>query len=282
MLGRSLCRFRGDGPGIRTGILGKGDQVIDLGDATLFDTILQDPISRGAAMEGGPVHPLERVALLAPVGEQPVWAAGVTYQRSRTARMEESDFSATAYHRVHRAPRPELFFKAMPGDVVGPGEEIGIRRDSEWNVPEPELALLFGADGTLVGCTIGNDVSSRDIEGENLLYLPQAKVYARSCALGPWVVLGVDEAEMRQWEIRMEIHRDGRQVFSGTTSVDRIVRSFGELGEYLFRSQIFPHGVFLLTGTGIVPDDGFTLKEGDRVVIGITGIGHLENPVRQV
>ncbi len=273
-----------EGSGIRTGRIDSGGRVSDLGDGTLLGGILEsgDPLSALAALDEGASHRVEDLALLAPVGDQPVWAAGVTYQRSRKARMDESDFAAAAYERVYQAPRPELFLKALPGQAVGPGEPVGIRRDSRWNVPEPELALVFGPGGALAGCTIGNDMSSRDIEGENPLYLPQAKLYRRSCALGPWVALGADEEEMRGWEIRLSIVRRGREAFGGSVRVDRIVRPFQQLAGYLFRSQDLPRGAVLLTGTGIVPGDGFTLEEGDRVDIGISGIGTLSNPVAWV
>ncbi len=153
-----------------------------------------------------------------PIERQEVWAAGVTYLRSKTARMEESDFSATAYDRVYDADRPEIFFKALAEKVVPTGEAVGIRRDATWSVPEPELALVINSRGQIVGCTIGNDMSSRDIEGENLLYLPQAKVYDRSCALGPWIRLGVTEADARDWTVRSTIIRAGEPVFSGETA----------------------------------------------------------------
>jgi 2-dehydro-3-deoxy-D-arabinonate dehydratase len=222
---------------------------------------------------------LAGVKLLAPVERQEVWAAGVTYLRSKTARMEESDFSATAYDKVYAAERPEIFFKSMPEKVVATGEAVGIRRDAKWNVPEPELALVMNSRGQIVGHTIGNDMSSRDIEGENLLYLPQAKVYDRSCALGPWIHLGATEADARGWKIKIEIRRDGKNVFTGETSVSQIKRDFAQLAEFLFRSQKFPHGAVLLTGTGIVPPDTFTLRERDEVEIEISGIGSLKNQV---
>ena len=193
--------------------------------------------------------------------------------------MEESDFSASAYDRVYEAERPELFFKSLPEKVVGPGEPVGIRKDARWNVPEPELALVLSAAGKLVGFTIGNDMSSRDIEGENVLYLPQAKIYERSCAVGPFVTAGASEQDARTWKIALEIVRDGASVFVGETSVGQIKRSFSELIAFLFRSQNFPHGVLLLTGTGIVPPDTFTLREGDAVQIRIDGIGTLTNSV---
>lgn len=229
-----------------------------------------------------PRKPLAEVRLLAPVDLQEVWAAGVTYLRSKVARMEESTFSATAYDRVYEAERPELFFKALAEKAVGPGEAVGVRRDSRWTVPEPELALVLNARGEVVGCTIGNDMSARDIEGENLLYLPQAKIYARSCALGPWIALGADEAAARRWTIGVRIRRDGVEVFAGETDVNRIKRSFAELAGWLFRSNAFPNGAVLLTGTGVVPPDDFALQAGDEVAIAISGIGELRNPVVEV
>jgi len=193
--------------------------------------------------------------------------------------MEESEFSANAYDKVYEAPRPELFFKAMPDKVVGPRDPIGIRRDAKWNVPEPELVLVVNSRGEIVGYTIGNDMSSRDIEGENLLYLPQAKIYDRSCSVGPCITVGMSEAEARTWTIELCIERDGSAVFQGSVGVGQIKRSFDELVRYLGRSQIFPHGAFLFTGTGIVPPEDFSLLAGDLVRIAISGIGVIENPV---
>ena len=226
--------------------------------------------------------PISEVCLAAPIDNQEVWAAGVTYLRSKSARMEESDFSATAYDRVYAADRPEIFFKALGSKVVGPGGAVGIRSDARWSVPEPELVLVFNRRGQRVGFTIGNDMSSRDIEGENLLYLPQAKTYRASCALGPWIRVGADEDEARSWSISLEIHRDGAPVFQGTTQVSQLKRSLDELAGWLHRCQEFPNGSMLLTGTGIVPPNEFTLAAGDRVVIEIDGIGRLENPVAVV
>jgi 2-dehydro-3-deoxy-D-arabinonate dehydratase len=180
---------------------------------------------------------------------------------------------------VYDAERPEIFFKAVAEKVVAAGEDVGIRRDATWSVPEPELALVLNSRGQIVGCTIGNDMSSRDIEGENLLYLPQAKVYDRSCALGPCIRLGVAEADVRDWTVRSTISRGGAQVFSGETRLGNIKRSFEELAGYLCRSQSFPHGAVLLTGTGIVPPDDFTLREHDVVEIEIAPIGVLRNSV---
>jgi 2-dehydro-3-deoxy-D-arabinonate dehydratase len=218
-------------------------------------------------------------ALLAPVDEQEVWAAGVTYERSRDERMAEST-EASIYDRVYTAERPEVFLKSTAARVVAPGEPVGIRADSDWDVPEPELALVFASDGTLFGYTIGNDMSSRSIEGENPLYLPQAKVYEAACALGPAVVPAW--AVEPPFDIRLGIERDGETVFSGTASSASITRPFEDLGAWLGAAMPFPAGSVLLTGTGIVPDESFTLAEGDVVRIGIEGLGELVNPVRVV
>ena len=226
-----------------------------------------------------PELPLDRVRLLTPVESQEVWAAGVTYLRSKQARMDESDFSARAYDHVYEAPRPEIFFKSPPHKVVASGEAVGIRQDARWSVPEPELALVMNSAGRIVGYSIGNDMSSRDIEGENLLYLPQAKIYSRSCAIGPWVIVGPTEEDARDWTVQLQIRRNGSMAFDGETRIGQLKRTFGELVEHLFRSQTFPTGAVLLTGAGIVPDDTFTLNAGDDVRITISGIGTLENPV---
>jgi len=233
----------------------------------------------GIDRSGLPRFALADVVLRAPIEQQEVWAAGVTYLRSKTARMEESDFSATAYDRVYDADRPEIFFKSIAEKVVATGEAVGIRRDSTWNVPEPELALVVNSRGEIAGCTIGNDMSSRDIEGENLLYLPQAKVYDRSCALGPWIRIGATESDAREWTVRSAIIRGGNRVFSGETRLGNIKRTFDELVGFLRRSQTFRHGAVLLTGTGIVPPDDFTLEEDDIVEIEIAPIGVLRNSV---
>ena len=225
---------------------------------------------------------LSDITLLTPVEGQEVWAAGVTYLRSKKARMEESDFSANAYDMVYDAARPEIFFKSLPSKVVGPGEAVGIREDSQWNVPEPELTLVVNSRKELVGYTIGNDMSSRNIEGENLLYLPQAKVYDASCAVGPWLVMGANEAEVREWTIGVEIEREGKSIFDGETSINNIKRTFDELVDYLCRSQTYSQGAMLLTGTGVVPDDDFTLLPDDVIRVTISGIGTLENPVAMV
>jgi len=218
--------------------------------------------------------------LLPPIGEQEVWAAGVTYYRSRTARMDESQAAGGGdfYDRVYHAGRPELFFKATPHRVVGPGATVHIRGDSRWNVPEPELSVLLSPSGKLIGYTIGNDMSSRDIEGENPLYLPQAKVYDRSCALGP-CILAASEPLPPETRIVLEIARNGQIVFFDETKLSQMKRSLETLAEYLFRETCFPHGCFLMTGTGIVPPDDFTLQKGDEIRITIPPIGTLRNSV---
>jgi 2-dehydro-3-deoxy-D-arabinonate dehydratase len=280
-----VCRFLTSQRETRVGLLTGEDQILDLSEAGVSNltflletknaleqlkTLSQQRLTR---------FPLKQIQLLSPVERQEVWAAGVTYLRSKKARMEESNFSANAYDRVYSAPRPEIFFKSLPEKVVGPGKPVGIRADAKWNVPEPELALFINSQGTIVGYTIGNDMSSRDIEGENLLYLPQAKIYHRSCAVGPCIVVGSTETVARTWTITLQIYREGRIIFEGQTTVDQIKRSFEELASYLYRSQTFPYGAVLLTGTGIVPGEDFTLRAEDRVRIEVNGIGVLENPV---
>ena len=280
-----VCRFLAGDSRVRIGLLGDDASVVDLTPAgiTTLAQVLEsvDPMAlvSGTDRKTLPRYGVSDVVLRPPIEHQEVWAAGVTYLRSKTARMEESDFSATAYDRVYDADRPEIFFKALAEKVVPTGEAVGIRRDATWSVPEPELALVISSRGTIVGCTIGNDMSSRDIEGENLLYLPQAKVYDRSCALGPWILLGAREADAREWTVRSTIARGGAPVFSGETRLGNIKRSFEELAGYLCRSQSFPHGAVLLTGTGIVPPDDFTLQEHDVVEIEIPPIGILRNSV---
>jgi 2-dehydro-3-deoxy-D-arabinonate dehydratase len=216
----------------------------------------------------------------APIQSQEVWAAGVTYFRSMTARKEESKDAGggTFYDRVYHAERPELFFKATPHRVAAPGAPVRIRADSKWNVPEPELTLAINSAGKIFGYTIGNDMSSRDIEGENPLYLPQAKVYDGSAALGP-ALLVTDEPLPPTTEISIEIRRDGAAVFTGATTISQIKRTFVSLVEFLFRDMTFPQGCYLMTGTGVVPPDSFTLRSGDEVRITILPIGTLVNTI---
>ena len=284
-----LCRFKlASLPDVRVGLVTNDQTVMDLTSAGIhrishlleLSDLTKELLRLSSA--GFLQHSIDSVRLQTPVEAQEVWAAGVTYLRSKEARIVESEFSANAYDRVYASVRPEIFFKSLPEKVVSPAENVGIRKDARWNVPEPELALVINSSGSLVGFTIGNDMSSRDIEGENLLYLPQAKIYTGSCAVGPWIVVGLSEEDARQWTIHLEIRRGGKNVFSGETSTNKIRRAFGELTEYLFRSQEFPNGAVLLTGAGIVPDDSFTLEAGDSVRITISGIGTLENSVAVV
>jgi 2-dehydro-3-deoxy-D-arabinonate dehydratase len=223
---------------------------------------------------------LDEVKLLAPLDQQEVWAAGVTYKRSKEERERESAGAAHFYDLVYSAPRPELFFKAPAYRVSGPGQRVHIRRDSKWNVPEPELALVISPQLQLVGFTIGNDMSSRDIEGENPLYLPQAKFYDHACAIGPCITLFDAMPKPDETTIGLKIERAGKTAFDGATKVSAMKRSFQELIDWLGRETSFPHGAILLTGTGLVPPDDFTLAVGDVVHIDITGIGRLTNPVQ--
>ncbi len=220
--------------------------------------------------------------LLPPMGNQEIWAAGVTYYRSRTARMEESSDSGggTFYDKVYVAERPELFFKATASRVAPPGGKVNIRKDSTWNVPEPELTLLLSPSGKVQGFTVGNDMSSRSIEGENPLYLPQAKVYLGSASIGPCLLIQ-EEALPDTTSITLQIHRQKELVASGETSLAQLKRRPEELAQWLYRSNTFPIGCLMMTGTGIVPDD-FTLEVGDQVSITISSIGTLQNVVGSI
>jgi len=219
------------------------------------------------------------VRFLAPIDSQEVWAAGVTYKRSQVARMEESESGASHYDKVYTAPRPEIFYKGNARRTSGPSEPVRVRADSHWTVPEPEFTLVVSSKGKLVGYTIGNDMSARDIEGENPLYLPQAKVYNQCCALGPCVLLADQPLDRDATKVMLTIHRAGREAFRGETHLGMIVRGWDELIGWLTRENDIPEGAFLLTGTGVVPPDEFTLEDGDSVSIEITGIGTLTNPV---
>ncbi|HET7091905.1 MAG TPA: fumarylacetoacetate hydrolase family protein [Thermomicrobiales bacterium] len=282
-----LCRFRSDARSApRLGFI-VGNQVIDLAAAGGPDSMrealrldaatLRQRLDAAAAKQSGRTA-LDAVSLAAPIDAQEVWAAGVTYLRSRDARMEEST-QKDIYDLVYDAPRPELFFKATPNRVAGPGEQIAIRGDSTWDVPEPEVALVINRGGEIVGYTIGNDVSSRSIEGENSLYLPQAKVYSKCASLGPTVTLAWEIASLDALPIQLKILRGGETLFEGETSTAQIHRPFSELVAYLRACNEFPDGVVLMTGTGIVPPNEFTLEEGDVVEIVIAGFGTLRNPV---
>lgn len=220
-------------------------------------------------------------SLLPPIGSQEVWAAGVTYYRSRTARMEESEVSggATFYDKVYEAERPELFFKATPHRVSGHGQTVYIRTDSSWDVPEPELTLFISSKGTIEGYTVGNDMSSRSIEGENPLYLPQAKVYEKCAGLGPCLMVP-DAPIPPDTIIRMAIYRNNEVQYSDSVPISQMKRSHQELVDFLYRGSAFPEGCFLMTGTCLVPDNSFTLQDNDRVEISIDHIGQLTNHVQ--
>ncbi|WP_128546400.1 fumarylacetoacetate hydrolase family protein [Larkinella soli] len=218
--------------------------------------------------------------LLPPIGQQEIWASGVTYLRSRNARMEEAKDAGGGdfYERVYDAERPELFFKSTAARAVGPGDAVRIRKDSTWNVPEPELTLFITSGGRIIGYTVGNDMSSRSIEGENPLYLPQAKTYDGSAAIGPCLYVP-EKPISSDTIIRLEIRREGQTVFNESIAINRMKRRHDELVEFLFRETTFPHGCYLMTGTGIVPPDSFTLAAGDEVLITIDHIGTLHNRV---
>jgi 2-dehydro-3-deoxy-D-arabinonate dehydratase len=253
-------------------------------EVTTLDALIARPdlhIYLSAAIHTTPpADHLLHTPLLAPIGNQEVWASGVTYYSSRRARIAESKDAGGGdfYDRVYTAERPELFFKALAHKVAGPDSHVKIRRDATWSVPEPELTLFINPRGEIIGYTIGNDMSSRDIEGTNPLYLPQAKVYDRSCALGPGILIQ-SEPMPTATSIQLDILRAGHTEFSGVTTLAELKREPRTLVEYLFRDQTFPYGCFLLTGTGIVPPDSFTLESGDEINITIDGIGTLTNTV---
>lgn len=245
--------------------------VLHAADPPSLARFLVDPNS-------GVIKPHE-VEFLAPVDRQEVWAAGVTYKRSQVARMEESEHGASHYDRVYTADRPELFFKATPQRVSGPNQPVRVRADSRWSVPEPEFTLAISPQGKIVGYTIGNDMSARDIEGENPLYLPQAKVYKQCCALGPCILLNDQPLDLEGTTISLSIQRSGSEVFAGSTNLGQLNRKLPDLAGWLLRENEFPAGAFLLTGTGIVPPDEFTCRAGDVISMIISGIGTLTNPV---
>jgi 2-dehydro-3-deoxy-D-arabinonate dehydratase len=276
-MARRFIRFTGGDGRPRIGLV-EGERVLELpGDdvLALLDSELPEPVADHELVDPDTLAPLR---VLLPLEPPEVWCAGVTYERSREARMEESA-SRDVYAQVYEAERPELFLKdAGCRRTVGPGEPIGIRSDASWSVPEPELGVVLGPGGSLLAATIGNDVSSRDIEGANPLYLPQAKVYARACALGPAVVVPDD------WDVPFEIElrvldEGGGAIFEGSTSTARMRRTFAELASFVVRDNPVPPGSVLLTGTGIVPPDEFTLEAGHTVEIHIAGIGTLRNTV---
>lgn len=256
---------------------GDWDQVIN--EETLYAD-LEETAKHADKLSDQQMETLCNEYLLPPIGNQEVWAAGVTYMRSRDARMEEAKAGGGGdfYDKVYEAPRPELFFKALPQRVAGPLQSVYIREDSTWNVPEPELTLFMNSSGKIAGYTIGNDMSSRSIEGENPLYLPQAKVYERSAALGPCLYIS-PEPISPDTTIRMKIERNGETLFQDSTQISRMKRPLTELADFLYRGCAFPDGSFLMTGTCLVPDNNFTLMENDLVEISIEHIGILRNKV---
>jgi 2-dehydro-3-deoxy-D-arabinonate dehydratase len=277
-----LVRFLVNGGAPRAGVL-DGDVVSELASPASLADLLALPVDRikeVCASPGGGRIPAAGVKLLAPVdGRTEVWAAGVTYERSRTARMAESEQSADIYDRVYAAERPELFFKSAAWRVSGPGAPVSVRSDSSIDVPEPELAVVLNAAGMVAGYTICNDMSSRSIEGENPLYLPQAKIYLGGCAVGPWIVPAWEVPDPYALTIELTIVRDGSTAWEGSGNTATLHRKIDDLAAYLFRADEFPAGVILSTGTSVVPDLPFTLEAGDEVRIRISGIGELANPV---
>jgi 2-dehydro-3-deoxy-D-arabinonate dehydratase len=259
-----------------------GDTVTDLGVASVAELLAEPATALRHRLESadGTRYPLADVRLLAPVdGRTEVWAAGVTYELSQRERMKETQGAARFYQQVYEAERPELFFKSAAWRVAGPGQPIAVRADSAIDVPEPELALVLNADAEICGYTVCNDVSSRTIEGQNPLYLPQAKIYLGGCALGPWIRPAWEVPDPYRLEIRLTITRGGTDVWAGSASTAELHRKFGELVEHLYRADVFPEGVVLATGTSLVPELPFTLADGDVVTIGIEHVGVLVNPV---
>ena len=251
--------------------------------ASLADLLADDdPIAAVESLtEESPILIDESIRWLPPIDNQEVWAAGVTYKRSQTARMEESEAAASCYDRVYNADRPELFFKATPHRVAGHRQPLRIRRDATWNVPEPEITLVLSPNLRIVGLTVGNDMSSRDIEGENPLYLPQAKCYDQCAGLGPWITLFRKLPPMAAIEVDLKIKRGSETVFDEQIAASQMARSFEDLVQWLGRDNTFPTGAFLMTGTGIVPTSDFTLQKDDIVNITISGVGTLSNPIVQ-
>jgi 2-dehydro-3-deoxy-D-arabinonate dehydratase len=269
-----LIRLEIDGEAVWAVRTPEGDAPLRVG----LDDLLRRPLDEAqASVEAAGAAADLGGTLLAPVESQEVWGAGVTYERSREGRIEEST-EGGVYDRIYVARRPEVFFKATASRVVGPGQPIGVRADSPWNAPEPELGLVLNAGGEIFGYVVGNDVSSRSIEGENPLYLPQAKIYDRSCALGPGIV-PVWAAPALPFDITCRVERRDEVAFAGRTSTVSLTRRFSELAAWLTAALTFPVGAVLLTGTGIVPDESFSLRPGDVVTIDVAGLGTLTNPV---
>lgn len=281
----NVTKYRDSSDSVRVARV-EGDRLLPIQLGTEFTCLAdllaaENPIQAIEALVTDPAIPLDSVQLLPPIDNQEVWAAGVTYKRSQTARMEESEAAASCYDRVYKADRPELFFKATPHRVAGQGQPLRIRGDATWNVPEPEVTLVLNPNLRIIGLTVGNDMSSRDIEGENPLYLPQAKCYDDCAGLGPWITLYDELPPVEEIEIDLKIHRDGQVVFDQQTSAAQMARSFENLVGWLGRDNSFPNGAFLMTGTGIVPTTDFTLLPGDEVNISISCIGTLTNPIVQ-
>lgn len=285
-----LAKIRAANGSVHTAVWGDDDlfRPLDLLQMEQYRTLqdvlhANDPVGLSKFLLDQQAAPLklDQISLLAPIDRQEVWAAGVTYKRSQVARMQESESAASHYDKVYTAPRPEIFFKATPGRVAGPHQPLRVRADSRWSVPEPELALVISPTKKLVGFTVGNDMSARDIEGENPLYLPQAKLYNQCCGLGPCVWIPEGPIDRPNTKITLVIQRQGQVAFTGETDVDHMKRGFEELIDWLTRENDLATGAFLLTGTGIVPPDDFTLRDGDTVSISITGIGTLTNPIVQ-
>ena len=282
----NVTKFLDQADSVRVGIV-ESQQLfpLQLGEAypslaSLLAT--ENPIATISSLTTDTPIPVdETVRWLPPIDNQEVWAAGVTYKRSQTARMEESEAAASCYDRVYEADRPELFFKATPHRVSGHKQPLRIRKDATWNVPEPEITLVLSPQLRIVGLTIGNDMSSRDIEGENPLYLPQAKCYDQCAGLGPWITLHENLPAMDELLVDLKIHRKGEVVFDQQTSGAEMARSFDDLVGWLGRDNTMPSGAFLMTGTGIVPSSDFTLQPDDVVHISIAGIGTLSNPIVQ-
>jgi 2-dehydro-3-deoxy-D-arabinonate dehydratase len=282
-----LCKLLSDSGQPRVGFVRNGqvfllDFSLGFGYSCLSDILhAPDPLKAIEELvdQGQTTFPVGSRHLLAPIDRQEVWAAGVTYKRSKVAREQESKGAASFYDKVYEAARPELFFKATADRVVRTGDMVRVRKDSRWSVPEPELALYISPDMRIVGYSIGNDMSARDIEGENPLYLPQAKVYNQSCALGPVVTLAAGMPARQLIHIDLRIERGAKIAFEGGTRLTEMARSLESLVDWLGIDNSFPHGVVLLTGTGIVPPDDFTLESGDKITIEVTGIGRLVNTV---
>ena len=282
----NVTKFLDTSDSVRVGRV-EGDRLIplELGPAhrTLADLLAtEDPVAAVKSLtEQAPIQIDSSIRWLPPVDHQEVWAAGVTYKRSQTARMEESEAAASCYDRVYNADRPELFFKATPHRVSGHLQPLRIRADATWNVPEPEVTLVLSPRLKIVGLTVGNDMSSRDIEGENPLYLPQAKCYDQCAGIGPWITLYDSLPPVEEIGVDLKIERDGTVAFDQQTSAGQMARSFENLVGWLGRDNSFPNGAFLMTGTGIVPTNDFTLLAGDIVHISIQGVGTLSNPIVQ-